>query len=71
MSQEGQGAPQIARQGHRYTLHGQPVIALSNGSVVKVLHFDDQRPWIGSTEYVPAILLVPQPMKYFGNQIPS
>lgn len=67
MSQE---ATKTAKQGHRYSLHGQPVIALNSGSTVKVLHFDDQKPWIGRTEYVPAILLVPQPMKYHGNQIP-
>lgn len=67
MSQE---APQIARQGHRYTFHGEPVIALQSGVTVKVLHFDDQKPWIGWTEYAPAVLLVPQPMKYHGGQIP-
>jgi hypothetical protein len=59
-----------AQQGHRYNLHGQPVIALQSGVTVKVLHFDDQKPWIGWTEHVPAVLLVPQPMKYFSGQTP-
>lgn len=71
MNQERPGALQIARQGHRYTLEGNDVLALSNGPVVKVLHFDPERPWIGHTEVVPASLLIPQPMTYFRGQTPK
>lgn len=71
MSQDSPQAFKTAQQGHRYTLQGKHVLALQNGSVVKVLHFDEQRPWIGHTEVVPALLLVPQPMRYFHGQIPK
>lgn len=70
MSQEARQGVKRAQQGHRYTLHGKHVLALQNGSMVKVLHFDEQRPWIGDTEIVPSILLIPQPMKYFHGEIP-
>lgn len=71
MSQEGHGALKTARQGHRYTYHQKHVIALASGPVVRVLEFSLTDPWLSNTFTVSAEKLVPQPMKYFGGQIPS
>lgn len=70
MSQEGQQAPQIARQGHRYTYHQKNVLALATGPVVRVLEFSLTDPWLSNTFTVSAEKLVPQPMKYFHGEIP-
>lgn len=71
MSQEGQEAHQIARQGHRYTCNGKDVLALESGRLVKILYFDPDKPWLGEVGFAQADKLIPQPMKYFGGQIPS
>lgn len=70
MSQEGHGAPQIAKQGHRYTYHQKNVLALATGPVVRVLEFSLTDPWLSNTFTVSAEKLVPQPMKYFHGEIP-
>ena len=71
MSQEGQEALKTARQGHRYTYHQKHVIALESGWFVRVLIFDPERPWVSYTTHARSKHLVPQPMKYYGGQIPS
>lgn len=70
MSQNSPQGVKFAQQGHRYTYQGKDVIALNNGRIVKVLHFDPAKPWVGHTQTVPALLLLPQPMKYFHGEIP-
>ena len=66
-----QQAPQIARQGHHYTYHQKHVLALATGPVVRVLEFSPTNPWLSNIFTVSAEKLVPQPMKYFGGQIPA
>lgn len=70
MSQEGHGALQIAKQGHRYTYHQKNVLALATGPVVRVLEFSLTDPWLSNIFTVSAEKLVPQPMKYFHGEIP-
>lgn len=71
MSQEGHGATQIAKQGHRYTYHQKDAIAMESGWFVRIMIFDPERPWVSYTTHARANKLVPQPMKYFGGQIPK
>lgn len=63
--------PEPAKQGHRYLLDGEPVLALESGPRVKVLHFNEERPWVGFIEVVPAVHLVPQPLRYLHGQLPK
>ena len=60
-----------AQQGHLYTYQEQKVLALESGTVVRILHFNVDRPWVGHVSIVSAEKLVPQPMKYFNGQIPA
>jgi len=57
------------RQGHRYSMGGVPVIAMSSGDVVSVGEIDDL--WFARVYHnVRADDLIAQPMKYFGGEIP-
>jgi len=67
---DGPEALRIARQGHRYTYHQKNVLALATGPVVRVLEFSPTDPWLSNIFTVSADKLIPQPMKYHGNQIP-
>ena len=60
-----------AKQGHRYTLDGQEVLALSNGPHPRISEILRDRPWpLGEPVVVDADELVPQPMAYFHGQVP-
>jgi hypothetical protein len=52
-------------------LHQKNVIALESGLRVKVLFYDLNNPWVGKISKAHASELKPQPMKYFGGQVPS
>ncbi len=57
------------RQGHRYSMGGVPVIALSDGEVVSVGEIGEM--WFTRVyQNVNAGDLIAQPMKYFGGEIP-
>lgn len=71
MSQNSPQATKNAQQGHRYTCNGKDVLALESGRLVKIMYFDPDKPWIGEIGFAQADKLIPQPMKYFGGQIPS
>lgn len=63
--------PITASQGFAYLYDGEKVIALSNGPIVKILFFNEARPWEGKTLVVPAKYLQPQPSRYLHGQVPQ
>lgn len=71
LDQTDQQGVQIAKQGHRYKLGNQSVLALSTGEKVEVLAFNSDLPWRDSIMEANAIDLIPQPMVYFGDQVPK
>jgi len=63
---------QKVSQGFRYLYGGQPVIALENGDgIVKVLLFEEAKPWNSLVMTVQATQLTPQPSRYLHGAIPQ
>ena len=70
-SQNDQQGPRFAKQGHRYLWKENHVLALETGARVRILVLDLSGPWNDYTTFASAAELTPQPMVYFGNQIPQ
>ncbi len=61
-----------AKQGHRYDLLGQQVIALESGRCVEVAHIDHDQPWpLTNKKFVHCSQLKPLPMRYYKGQVPA
>ena len=63
-----------ATQGHRYHWHGLNVLATESGTDrvrVRLIEDNPGRPsTLGQRYYVTVKNLIPQPMRYFHNQVP-
>ena len=61
-----------AVQSHCYEFEGVEVMAMESGSIVHVREITPDEGWgLGVRQLVPASMLIPLPMKYFGGQIPE
>lgn len=60
-----------AKQGHRYLLLGQEVLAMESGRCVEVACIDREQPWpLCQKKFVHSSLLTPMPMRYYRNEVP-
>lgn len=62
----------LISQGHRYDYAGRQVLALGSGHVAVVAEIHPEKPWpLGQEHTVKASWLTPQPMVYFGGEVPA
>lgn len=55
---------EFAQQGHPYLFEEKKVVALESGTRIKVLIFNEEKPWESRTEHVRVKYLTALPLKY-------